>query len=350
MKHSSPLLIATLLCLTSPIAQAYYFEDGFESGDQLSTNSDGFYWDGNNGTAVFNSNGMLWKRDIGTQSPEKTSYTAANGWSWSKTANSKWSAKNGASFLNFIYTPAKGWVENRFQLGTVQRDVWIQYWIRVPTNFYYRTKEEAGTTTDNNKFINLWMDDYSAKGTGTTIAFGLKPDTNNPGSALIDLSYSPGELGNGTGSKLSQYGERHFKNSTKDHHTAGHEKQTRFISYPSDKGRWMHMVFHIRAESSLGAGDGVMESWRMWEGQSAHSKLQTYENAAIKLPDNGKTQGFIQGYLMGHANSVPSEQTEWLIDDFKLSSAKPVFESDNAANNVAAPRAPNQIQAQQVAK
>ncbi len=335
MKFSSSLLIAALLGSTPPIAQAYYFEDGFESGNQLSTNAQGFYWEGNNGTGVFNSNGMLWKKDLGTLSPEKTSYTSPNGWSWSKTADSKWSTKKGEHYLNFIYTPGKEWVENRFALGTPQKELWIQYWIRVPTNFNY---VDVDGGSNNNKFINLWMDAYSSKGTGSMIAFGMKPDTNNPGSAIIDLSYSPGQIGYGTGSKLSDFGERHFKNSSKDHHTPGHEKAKAFISYPSDQGRWMHMIYHVRAESSLGAGNGVMESWRMWEGESTHTKLQTYENAAIKLPENGH-QGFYYGYLMGHANTGFAEQTEWLIDDFKLSSERPVFESDYKAN----PKPPSQI-------
>lgn len=308
-----------------PVAPAsgIFFYDDFSTGAPTKTNSEGFDWKGDNGNALFNSQGMIYKdAEGGVLSPPLSSYNSGTGWAWAKDANSLWESKVGSNFMNFVYTPGKAWCERRFNLGTVHADVWVKYWCRVPTNFNYPTP----TSGINNKWFDMWMDAYSAKGAGSSVILELTPNTALAGGCRIDLSYSPGQVGKSAGAKNSNFGERHYKNDPRDHFVPSHQNKTPWCS-SADQGRWMQVVIHFQAQTSVGqfagdqsGGDGVIQVYRKWEDDSLWSTILNYQNAAVKLPESG-TQGFINGYFFGHANTGFTEQTEWLIDEVTFSTS-----------------------------
>ena len=95
------------------------------------------------------------------------------------------------------------------------------------------------------------------------------------------------------------------------------EQHTAFIDSANDRGRWMQMVIHLVAETSDGASDGVIQTWRRWENESDFTKLHDSNNRRLRIPPDGPN-GFSAGYLMGWANGTYSESTFWLIDDFTI--------------------------------
>jgi hypothetical protein len=99
----------------------------------------------------------------------------------------------------------------------------------------------------------------------------------------------------------------------------GSQQKKDFIAYPADQGRWMQVVLHAKAESSPGADDGVVQSWRRWEGESSFTKFHESFSQPIAVPSNQNPNGFLQGYILGASNSWWAEETEWLVDRFEVS-------------------------------
>ena len=105
-------------------------------------------------------------------------------------------------------------------------------------------------------------------------------------------------------------------------HTAagGQVQSTHFITYPSDQGRWMHLVFHLTAATNDISNDGVLEMWRRWENEADYSLFHQITDANIPVPTAGP-HGWANGYLMGWTNAKYVEDTEWLLDNFTVSTS-----------------------------
>jgi hypothetical protein len=80
----------------------------------------------------------------------------------------------------------------------------------------------------------------------------------------------------------------------------------------------MKIVVRLRAETSAGAADGLMQVWRRWEDEGSFTQTHNRTGQPIRIPSGGPN-GFAAGYLMGYANSAYGQDTEFLIDDFTLS-------------------------------
>lgn len=249
--------------------------EGFESADMsITTNSDGFRWAGGNKTYVVTSDRLVWdygKVDV------------------SKPAGKDWTPKTGSHALLIRYPAGEAWAEQRFSLGKPHKDLWLKYWVRVPTNFIHPTSGPS-----NQKFLSLWMDGYSHQGDGPTVWLSFWSDGN--GGSTLSFAMGSGQ------------------------HTIGQANQqyTQFITIPKDRGRWMQVVFHVKAASARGMKNGVIETWRRWEGQSDYTKLHDAHDLDI-APSPSGPQGWLDGYLMGWANAAYASETEWLIDDFIIS-------------------------------
>jgi len=254
--------------------KAIFFQDGFESGNMSATNPDGFKWANNNGTYVATAEKKVWYNGPADQ-PAKE--------------GEDWKPKSGKHSFLFVYKPGKDhWTEQRFRLGKAQRDLWIRYWLRVPTNFSHGTRRPT-----NNKLFALWMDGYSQKGDGPTIAWEFWNDGKN-------------------GSKLAV----HF--SEGGHRSCGGHKQHKPFVSLADRGRWMEMVLHVKAATSRTSKDGVIQTWRRWDGEKAFTKLHEILDANIAAPPGGP-DGWERGYVMGWSNPNYDEETVWQVDDFTLS-------------------------------
>ena len=247
--------------------------DSFESGDFSAQSAPGFKWSTNSAlTSIVTSTTELFRKSlINEPAPE----------------GSQWEAKNGEHALRLLYPAGKHWTEQKFYLSEPQQEIWIQYWIRVPTNYAH-----TDVSSNNNKFFALWMDEYSGKGAGATVFWNTWRDDSDGGSKLA-FSYNEGGYDRSSGQI------RHVK----------------FIEVPEDRGRWMQVLYNIRASSTADSSDGYVAFWRRWEGEQEFTRLQEVTDIKLMVPPGGPN-GWSAGYLMGYANATYAEDTEWLIDDF----------------------------------
>ncbi len=272
--------------LSFNVSAADIFSDSFESINMSETNKYGFKWEANNRTSVVTqdsngepvavyNNGSIYK----IKDPVMPDGSPRN-----------YIAKTGSYALRFMYPAGQTWSEQRFGLGTAMREVVIKFWLRVPLNFSYGTK---GSPAMNNKFFAIWMDGYETSGEGSTVWLGMYPI--NTHDATLAYSYSKG---NYTGS--------------------GGFQQTKPFITTADRGRWMQIVFRVKAESSEGANDGIVQTYRRWSGENKFTKMHEDLNAPLHVPHSGPN-GFIRGYILGWSNATYNNDTEWLLDDFVVS-------------------------------
>jgi hypothetical protein len=198
-----------------------------------------------------------------------------------------WTAKEGSHSLRFRYPPnQQGGAEQRWNLtGVAQPDLWIRYWLRVPVNY-------PAHTLGNNKFLGLWMDSYNTS-LGSKIVWELWPGAN--GTTYLETQMQD---------RLRYFGSN----------------SVNFINYQTDRGRWMQMVYHAKPSSSIGASDAVVETWRRWEDESTFTKLSDFQNVELRMPDDpALPQGWQGSFLLGYNNQQFPEETEFLVDNFELS-------------------------------
>jgi hypothetical protein len=248
--------------------------DSFESGDISKTSAHGFKWGNQEVNHVVSADAEASATSSGLTALE----------------SSRWEAKTGDYALLFRYDAGQSWNERRFRFSQPQTEIWMSFWLRVPTNY---THPEKGGSGDNQKLFYLWMDGYSTKGEGSSVGMEFRGDGNG-GSYF----YIKNTKGNYTGS-------------------GGDSGKAQFITVPRDRGRWMHLVTHIKSESALGASDGTIGVWRKWEDETDYIQTQNLTNRPIRVAS--AVPGFANGYLMGWANAAYPVDTEFLIDDFVLS-------------------------------
>ena len=258
-------------------------EDGWESGDMSTTNSDGFSWGANNRTSIVTMNAAC-------STPGQPVAIYNNNVICNEVPGSDWTAKTGDNSLRVRYPADTSWAEQRFDLGVAQRELWCRYWIRVPTNFKHRSGTGSGP---NQKWFIMWMDFYEGAGDGSTVYWQTWADGSN--GSTIAINHTDGNFSGSGGT---------FGN-------------TAFISYPDDQGRWMQCVYRLVTETSPGAGNGILQFWRKWEGGS-FVQIHSFSGLTLAVPDAGP-DGWKVGYLMGWSSPLYDVETEWLIDDFALS-------------------------------
>jgi hypothetical protein len=262
------------------------------------TNDAGFSWAGNNRTSVVTSEAAVYNNGEIYNVPSR---------------EVDWDPFHGDHSLRFRYPAGIPMAEQRFDLGKAYKDIWFQYWIRVPTNFFYSDK-----VPNNHKLFALWMDGYSAHGSGASALWEFWAQED--GSVRLALHFSEGGF---TGA-------------------GGHQQHTDFIKVPEDRGRWMEVTIHVKASSQGDSEDGVMELWRRWANEpvSKRELLHRRTDAKLPLPADGP-DGWKEGYFLGWANGSYSETTEWFIDHVTISE-EPLIDSPGlgAVANENAPNPP----------
>lgn len=280
MKPSRNLAILLFSLATPAIAQPFFFES-FESGDLSASHASSFSWDGTNRTSLV-------KRD-----PDLGDMVIYNGKGSVEIQvgfDRYWSAFSGDVSMRFAYpSGSNSWSEQRFRMESAHPEIWIRYWLKVPTNF-----KHSSNSPSNSKLFALWMDGYSSKGAGPTVIWEFWNDGSN-GSNLA-YHYSPG-----------------------GYRTANsHKQQTQFIRYPEDQGRWMQIVMHVKAATGSSANNGIIKLYRRWANEDSFSLLHKDTGADI-APPSGGPNGWKAGYFMGWSNPGYAEATEWLLDDLVMS-------------------------------
>ena len=273
LKHLTALAFASLLASTANGEPLII--DSFESGDMSATNAAGFDWGRNNRTSIVTSETVVYNngdKDVAIPSGRD------------------WDPKHGDHSLRFRYAAGSNMSEQRFNLGGAYENLWLQYWVRVPINYYH-----GQSSPNNHKFLSIWMDGYSQHGEGATVVWEFWGASD--GSSRLAVSFNEGDAGG----------------------KEGHQQHHDFVS-PADQGRWMEITIHLKASSDTYTRDGIIEMWRRWENEPASEREQFHKrtDALLSKPSSGP-QGWNAGYFMGWANSPYSRSTEWLIDHITIS-------------------------------
>jgi len=265
----------TAMALASVLAGTAYGEplivESFESGDMSATNEAGFDWGRNNRTSVVTADAVVYNNG------EKNV---------AKPSGRDWDPKHGEHSLRFRYASGSYMAEQRFNLGQAYPELWLQYWVKVPINYYH-----GQNSPSNHKFLALWMDGYSQKGDGASVIWEFWG--SDDGSSRLAYHFSKG------GYQI----------------TGGHIGHQEFINVPEDLGRWMEITVHVKASSMGNSPDGVIQLWRRWENElpSQRELMHDRTDAVLPLPATGP-QGWKSGYFMGWANAAYAKDTEWLVD------------------------------------
>jgi hypothetical protein len=193
--------------------------------------------------------------------------------------------------------------EQKFSLGGDYTEIWIEYYLYVPSNFFHRNSSGA----DNNKFFKI--------------------ESSVPYESAVTCEFYP--HADGTSGfrrfQISTYGVRGFTIANNDEeHLAARETVPNVIGpgNPIVPGQWTQMRFHARSASDRETKDGVIE----WFANGALVQQLYWDLWAEHNDDSGvpgKPWYLTKGYLMGWANSGYTEETLFYIDDFKLYVADP---------------------------
>lgn len=282
--------------VTQSVQSGIIFQDGFESADMSGVsgiNTNGFSWHGNNNTSVITQDPAdgpvaVYNNKV-IYNPHPSTYE--NG------TPRDWTAFEGAHSLRVRYAPLREWSEQRYDIGTAQKDLWISFMLKVPPTYNH-------SPAINNKLFTIWMDGYLQAGEGTTLLLQYWPDEN--GSYL------------------------HWQRSSNSDTVNSGGALPHLIDTPADQGRWMQLVIHVKASSSNATSDGKIGIWRRWDGETSYTNFLDW-TGVVPVPSGGP-QGWKAGYLMGWVNQGFAVETEWQIDDFILSDTS-LLTADTAAPN-----------------
>ncbi len=261
--------------------------DKFETLDMSATNSDGFVWRNNNRTSVVTHNAIDGPVAVYNNG---NIYNIADPVMPDGTIRD-WTAFDGDYSLRFRYAAGQPWAEQRFKIGAAYQEIWVSFMARVPTNFSH-----AGA--GNAKLFAIWMDGYSQAGDGATAFWNYWNDGTD--GSQVSVTWTEGEF-------TASVSQTQF---------------VPFIDLATDKGRWMELVFKVKAATNRTSEDGTLDLWRRWDGDTDYEHLHSVQNVDMPpSPDLGNVDGagWSNGYLMGWANDGFAVDTEWLFDNFTLS-------------------------------
>jgi hypothetical protein len=238
-----------------------------------------------------------------------------NGFAWTSTtgvAVSAARAYSGTYSLKFSYGPdAQGqdsWAEQRFVLGGYLSELWVEYYLHVPSNYYHRND----VSSDNNKFLSIWRDQYGS-GNGDLIA-GYE----------TELASTAGN------SQLRSYSTRPDTYTVSNLVNPQVSRGDPLISDtgPITRGAWTRIRLHVKTASGPNVSDGVMEFWA-----GATQVLQKVDGAfwypatlAGGDPNplfDDPTCTLHNGYIFGWSNSGFTELTEFFVDAVKFYATNP---------------------------
>ena len=282
----------TLLSANEYCPEGASFCDSFESSNLSATSPKGFRWtDSAWVTVVSETHEVYWNQQaVNWPKASARSFPGVD-----------WSAQTGNHSLRFRYIAGESMSEQRFLINDPHKELWIRYWLHVPSNFKHNNKNPS-----NNKLLAIWMDDYEGRGDGSTVAWEFWSDGNS-GSRLA-VHYSKG----------------------RNTYMGSHQQHFSFIKYPDDQGRWMQIVVRLKAPTTSSSNDGLIELYRRWESESEFTLYHQLENAEFKYPTNGP-QGWNGGYFMGWSNPGYEQNTEWIMDDVVFSRTSLLDIGDSAS-------------------
>jgi uncharacterized protein YjdB len=246
------------------------------------------------------------------------------GYKWTEynSAVSVSSAKafSGTHSLEFVYGPDAltaaddSDAEQRFHFGAYLTEVWVEYMLYVPSNYFHRAVLGVGDTF-NNKFISFWRDDY-VSATDFRIRIEDYPNGGGgvfPSSRPLVRSVGSSSIRPVSTTSTSAGGSFDIGGAQ----VAPPAPDRNFISPsgPIKVGDWTQIRVHVKAASGLKTNDGVLELW-------ANGSIVFRKNNGDLIGPSGNRE-LHNGYLFGWANSGFTQKTVMNIDDFKIYASNP---------------------------
>ena len=205
-------------------------------------------------------------------------------------------ARSGGNAVRFRYQPSPVTddgvnAELRFNLGEDRPEVYARYYVYLPDGsepdhnaYNVRSKREGGT---NNKFFRLWHEEYSGP-----LKWGASVGASDDGLARLfpetrawGCNIGVGQLIDGSSWTLPQ----------------------------DIRGRWILVEWRVHGDD--GTGNGLLQIWF-----DSELVIDEQEIAVDGAPCGTNT--FLNGYLMGWANSGFDEETFVYIDDVAFSDSR----------------------------
>jgi hypothetical protein len=186
-----------------------------------------------------------------------------------------------------------------FSLGRECDEFWMEWRVHIPSNYTHRNNYDPGPPvvpyTDNNKFITLYADTYSAGWHQPMCELNTDGATSdNPSDGR---SYVRSVMRYATDGVLTDI--------------PGGGQVLIGSGAPMTPGAWHTVRFYTKKETTRGALDGV---WTLWVNGSVVTNLT---GLAMGTNDGAKfPRGVEKGYLLGFANSgftdATTFHTQWI--------------------------------------
>ena len=194
--------------------------------------------------------------------------------------------REGARSFEFSFEAAvddkDSFSEHRILLTPKYTDLWIMYDLYVPVNYHHRTQRDS----DNNKFFAIFRNPYTSP--GFQVNFSTTP--NGSGGSNIDVRYMNNGAEQGS---LTPTSGQNFITST-------------------DAGRWHTIIMHFKVPTGQNTNDGIMQLWKNGSEIINITNLASWGGSGANY--------FDQAYVLGWSNSGYTEQTNFYVDNFVISS------------------------------
>jgi len=202
---------------------------------------------------------------------------------------------DGFNCLRFRYGPdasgADSSAEQRFNMGRDLSELWLEYYVYIPSNFALRADFPA-----NNKFLSLWPTSYSTVGDTYVVTEFERNGTDTSRARILG------------------YGDQFYANGTT---IRGGDAvmNSNFIS-AARAGAWHRIRVHYKLASGPGETDGVYEGWLgdslMWRSRTDWVFWSTGGNNFVR-----------NGYLFGWANSGYTDETLFHLRNLRFYDSDP---------------------------
>lgn len=190
--------------------------------------------------------------------------------------------------------------ELRFTLGQQLDEIWLELYVYYPDGTEglgsARYVHRDDVSSDNNKFLRLWSDDYDSR---PKVGASTRPVDDPAGDSWLINEYNP------VGSSMGNFG------------SGGAAWVTDRKAATCARGTWCQIRMHY-VIADVGIDNGQARWWI--DGQLVYENTQL-PNAAESEADN-----FLdRGYLMGWANSGFTDLTYVYVDDVSFCDTDPGF-------------------------
>jgi hypothetical protein len=215
-----------------------------------------------------------------------------NGFTWRASGSATVTSTNprtGSKALEFVCGPNPSgedcWPEQRFDMGRMIDELWVEYYYYVPTNYAHRDDGTGG----NNKFFVIWGDRTYERNYGEQLHIWISLYPGNTSDLMIN------EVWEESGESINIATVKNFIT-------------------PSMRGTWKRFRLHIKASTQNSPKNGVIEMW--WDG----TKVVNLHNVGMYHSWNS---GFQKGYFPGWSNTGFASRTVFNYDDFKIYTSDP---------------------------